>query len=95
MKLADITSKYSPSSTIAGMLADETGVKDIRDVKYSQNEKSIKLYFGDITLVLGKEEMRNPNVKKGLAELELSYSFTNNGAVILKWRGEKVGEVKE
>lgn len=95
VKLDSLVNKYSPSSSMAGLIANETGVENVSDIRYSQNDKNIKLYFGDINLTLGKEELRNPNIQRGLAQLELSYSFTKSGAIILKWRGERVGEIKE
>jgi len=93
-KLTQIVGKYKPGGGVTAMLQNETGVETIEDVKYKQTTDDVKIYFGKMIFMLTKEQMHNPNIAKGLKQLDISYSWTKDGRVMMLWQGERMGEVK-
>jgi len=94
LKLSQVAESYKPSSGIVSSIANQTGVEDIADILYSQDEKNIKVYFGEFTVDIPKSEFNNPNIEKGLAQMELTYKITAKGKFMFFWRGQRVEETK-
>ena len=91
--LFEIAEEYRPSSGIVSSISNQTGVETAEDVMYAQKEEVVTIIFGQYRFDVDKSEFKNPNILKGLNQMDITYKLTPGGKMLFYWKGERIKEV--